>query len=67
MALAGLWTSVYIRATMNWHQKILMTVAAVLLAAGTAAAQNPASAPAATLTGVIRDSAGGPLTDVEVP
>jgi hypothetical protein len=49
---------------MNWHQKIVMAVAAVFVTAGTAAAQTPG--PTATLTGIIRDSAGGPLTDVEV-
>ena len=57
-------TSVYIRATMNWHLKISMTVAAAFIAAVPAAAQTPPAS--ATLTGIIRDSTGAPISNVEV-
>lgn len=56
---------VYIRAMTHWRQRTLMAVATVLSVAAPAAAQNPA-APTAILTGIVRDSAGGPLRDVEI-
>jgi hypothetical protein len=50
---------------MNWRRKILMAVAAMVVA-HSGVAQSPTPPATATLTGIVRDSAGGPLADVEV-